>query len=85
MDSFVVKGLIWLMLAALIYHLVAGIRHILMDMGVGGSLAGGRLGARLVLIISVIFILMMGINLSLFKKLSQHSLCQGGKEKTKRT
>lgn len=35
--------------AALAYHLLAGVRHLLMDAGVGGSLRAGRASARFVL------------------------------------
>ena len=40
------KLLLWASLAALIYHLVAGVRHLLMDLGLGESLEGGRRGER---------------------------------------
>lgn len=55
------RFLIWFTLSMLIYHLVAGIRHIIMDFGIGDSLKGGRFGAWLVLIISAVFIVLMGI------------------------
>lgn len=47
-------------LAPLIYHLVAGVRHLIMDFGVGESLEGGQLGAKIVFALSVILILAMG-------------------------
>lgn len=56
-----VKLVLWALLAALAYHLVAGIRHLVMDMGVGESLRGGVLGARLVLAISVALVALMGV------------------------
>ena len=43
-----VKLITWGILAALIYHLIAGIRHIFMDMGFGESLAASRIGTKLV-------------------------------------
>jgi succinate dehydrogenase / fumarate reductase, cytochrome b subunit len=55
------KFIIWGILSALTYHLVAGIRHLIMDLGVGESLEGGRLGAKLVLIIAVVLILGLGV------------------------
>lgn len=55
------KWLIWAFLAALFYHLVAGIRHLCMDFGVGDSLQGGHLGARLVIIGTVILTLLAGV------------------------
>ena len=55
------KLILWASLAALIYHLLAGVRHLLMDLGIGESLEGGRRGATLVLILSVILILLTGV------------------------
>jgi succinate dehydrogenase / fumarate reductase cytochrome b subunit len=55
------KFIIWVTLAALCYHLVAGIRHLLMDIGIGSSLKAGRIGARLTLIVSAVVIMMIGI------------------------
>lgn len=52
---------IWLFLSALFYHLVAGIRHIFMDFCIGDTKAGGRLGAWLVIAMSVIFTVLSGV------------------------
>jgi succinate dehydrogenase / fumarate reductase, cytochrome b subunit len=60
-DSPVVKGFLWILLAALIFHFVAGIRHLLMDMGIGETHKGGRMGATLVFIISILLILAAGL------------------------
>ena len=59
-NIFVVQIIIWLSLAALIYHLVAGLSHLVMDYGFGETLSGGILGAKLVLISSIILMLMAG-------------------------
>src|SRR5690606_19584122 len=48
----VFQGVLWVVLAALSYHTVAGIRHLIMDMGVGESLKGGKTGAAIVLVIA---------------------------------
>jgi len=55
-----VKLVVWAILAVLLYHLVAGIRHLIMDAGVGETLEGGQRGAKLVFIISVVLILLVG-------------------------
>ena len=55
------KCIIWFLLSAFIYHFVAGIRHLMMDAGIGEELKSGRLGAKLVLVISVILTLLVGI------------------------
>lgn len=57
----VAKFLIWISLSALIYHLIAGLRHIVMDMGIAESLKGGRAGAYIVMILSAILIILTGI------------------------
>lgn len=51
-------------LAALIYHFIAGVRHFLLDVEIGDSISGGRLGARLVFVLFAIA--MTGVTLWLF-------------------
>ena len=61
LDSFFLRVIVWAMLSALAYHLVAGIRHLLMDFGLGESLEGGQLGAKVALVVAVILILLLGV------------------------
>lgn len=56
-----IKLLLWAVVAALIYHLIAGVRHLLMDAGIGETLEGGRTGAVLILTFSVIAIVLAGV------------------------
>lgn len=51
---------LWIMLSALGYHLIAGIRHILMDMHFFDSLKGGRIGAKFIVFLEVIIIIAGG-------------------------
>jgi succinate dehydrogenase / fumarate reductase cytochrome b subunit len=51
------KLVIGALMAALIYHSCAGVRHLVMDLGYGESLKGGVLGAQLTLGIAVVLIL----------------------------
>lgn len=44
---------LWVMLSALGYHLIAGIRHILMDMHLGDSLWAGRLSAKITIFLAL--------------------------------
>lgn len=60
LDHLVWKLVIWLVLSALLYHLVAGIRHLLMDMHIGESKQGGRCGAQAVLAISGLLMILCG-------------------------
>ncbi|MBM69944.1 MAG: succinate dehydrogenase, cytochrome b556 subunit [Haliea sp.] len=55
------KLILWAIAAGLIYHALAGIKHIIMDFGIGESLEGGTLGARLVIGLSVVLILLAGV------------------------
>lgn len=55
------KFVIWGLLSALLYHLVAGVRHLIMDMGIGETLEGGKLGSKLVLVVSAVVIVLVGV------------------------
>lgn len=61
LSSLWVRFFIWLVVVALLYHLVAGVRHLLMDMDIGESLQGGRRGAWAVVVITIILALIMGV------------------------
>jgi succinate dehydrogenase / fumarate reductase cytochrome b subunit len=54
MGSVPVKALIWLMATALTYHSLAGVKHLIMDLGFGETMAGGVLGARLVIALAAV-------------------------------
>jgi succinate dehydrogenase / fumarate reductase cytochrome b subunit len=55
------KMVIWVTLSGLIYHLVAGIRHLIMDMGIGEERESGRLAAQISLGVSIILIVSLGV------------------------
>ncbi|PYD26800.1 succinate dehydrogenase, cytochrome b556 subunit [Pseudomonas savastanoi] len=55
------KLIIWGLLSALLYHMVAGSRHLIMDSGVGETLEGGKLGSKIVIAVSVVLILLAGV------------------------
>lgn len=55
------KMIVLAMWAAVAFHLCAGIRHIIMDMGWAESLPRARLGALLVLMLTVALIILGGI------------------------
>ena len=60
-DSFLAKLLVWGVLSALIYHSVAGIKHLIMDLGIGETLEGGQVGARLVIAVSAVLMILTGV------------------------
>lgn len=47
-------GLAFIALAGLIFHFVAGVKHILHDFGVGETLQGGRTNSTMAIILAVI-------------------------------
>lgn len=53
--------LVWGTLAALAYHLVAGVRHLIMDMGIGETLQGGQDGAKVALVVAIVLIILAGV------------------------
>lgn len=55
------KLMIWAFGAAMIYHVLAGIRHMMMDIGFGEHLSAGRHSAILVIVLAVIFAIFLGI------------------------
>ncbi len=61
LQSPLAKLVIWGIVAALIYHSIAGIKHLIMDMGVGETLEGGQLGAKLTVGISTVLIILAGL------------------------
>mgnify|MGYP000939289512 FL=1 len=61
LSSVPMKLLMWAVLAAFIYHLLAGIKHLVMDMGIGETLEGGKTGAVLVLVFTVIGVALAGV------------------------
>jgi len=56
-----VKLITWGLLSSLLYHIVAGTRHLLMDLGYCESLEGGKLSSKIVLIIGVILVISAGV------------------------
>ncbi len=51
----------WALLSALLYHLVAGVRHLIMDSGHGETLEGGKLGSKIVIAVSAVLIVLAGV------------------------
>jgi succinate dehydrogenase / fumarate reductase cytochrome b subunit len=55
------KFVAWGLLSALLYHLVAGVRHLIMDMGIGETLEGGKLGSKIIIAVSAVLIVLAGV------------------------
>ena len=55
------KLVIWAVVAGLIYHSVAGVKHLVMDLGVGETMEGGTRGAKVVVVVAAILIVLAGV------------------------
>lgn len=61
LDSFLAKLIVWGVVSVLIYHALAGVKHLIMDFGVGETMEGGVTGARIVIALSIVLILIAGV------------------------
>ena len=61
MTSPLARLVVWAIVSGVIYHALAGIKHLIADFGIGETLEGGMLGARLVLVCSAILIALAGV------------------------
>jgi succinate dehydrogenase / fumarate reductase cytochrome b subunit len=53
-------ALIWLLVVAFLYHLLAGIRHLVMDFGLGETLNLAKMSAMIVLLLTLILAISFG-------------------------
>lgn len=60
-ESGLYKFVLWGILSALAYHMVAGIKHLLMDAGIGESKEAGPRGAKITIVVSLILIVGLGV------------------------
>ena len=61
MGTDAVKAGIWVGLAALSFHLCAGIKHLVLDFHVGDSLRGGRIASYLAAAASLVLMALAGV------------------------
>lgn len=61
LTSPIAKAVLWFVLVGLGYHMIAGVRHLFMDLGLGETLEGGRLGARIVIVLAIVQAIVVGI------------------------
>ncbi|MCK0714032.1 succinate dehydrogenase, cytochrome b556 subunit [Chromohalobacter sarecensis] len=60
-NNILAKLIAWGLLSALGFHFVAGIKHLLMDAGVGVDLEGGYRKAQITVVISAILVVLAGV------------------------
>ena len=63
LDNILFKLIFFGILAALIYHIIAGTKHLLMDLGIGETEQGSKIASRMVLVASLISIIILGVKL----------------------
>lgn len=51
----------WVILSATLFHLLAGIRHLMMDLGLGEGLKAGQFTAISVIVLTAIGAILMGV------------------------
>lgn len=56
-----IKCLIWLILFAFLYHLLAGVRHLLADGHIGTSRLGGKMSALMLFVVVGVSMLFIGL------------------------
>ena len=56
-----VKLVLWGIFTAMMYHSVAGIKHLVADFGIGETMEGGVLGARIVIAVTIVLALLGGV------------------------
>jgi succinate dehydrogenase / fumarate reductase cytochrome b subunit len=54
------KFVLWAVLGAVIYHLVAGVKHLFLDFHIGDSLEGASIATWLTLVTSAVLIVLAG-------------------------
>ncbi|UTW00926.1 succinate dehydrogenase, cytochrome b556 subunit [Marinomonas rhizomae] len=59
--NFLVQFVIWGVVSALMYHFVAGVKHLFMDMGYFEELESGRSAAIANIVIAVVLIVLAGV------------------------
>lgn len=58
-----IKFILWVFCSAWMYHAIAGVRHLIMDLGFGESLEAGRRSSILVIVLSILFIIFLGMRI----------------------
>ncbi|EHD22479.1 succinate dehydrogenase, cytochrome b556 subunit [Brenneria sp. EniD312] len=62
LDNFIVKFVVWGILTALAYHIVGGLRHLMMDLGyIEEDLVAGTRSAKISFVITVALSLLAGV------------------------
>lgn len=55
------KAIMWAVATAMSYHALSGIKHIIMDFGIGETMEGGVRGAQIVIALAIILAVVWGV------------------------
>lgn len=55
-----VKLVCWLLISVFFYHVIAGIRHLILDMGIGEQLRPARYSAWFIVLLEIVVIIAIG-------------------------
>lgn len=61
MSGVFAKLVLWAILSGVIFHFVAGVKHLIMDLGIGETLEGGKNLSVAVFVVAAIGILLAGV------------------------
>ncbi len=56
-----IKVLVLVVLASLVYHIFAGLKHLLLDFHVGDTYEGAKLGAQISIVLSILVTAALGV------------------------
>jgi succinate dehydrogenase / fumarate reductase cytochrome b subunit len=60
-SNFLAKFIVWGVVSALMYHFVAGVKHLFMDLGYFEELESGRQAAKANLVIAAVLVVLAGV------------------------
>ena len=63
LDTIPMKLLMWIFLSAVAFHVMAGLRHMLMDCGLAESVQSGRRSAYFIIFFEVVAVILIGVGL----------------------
>ena len=61
MDNHWMKLGVWILASATVFHFIAGLRHLTMDLGFWESVPAGRISAYAVFVLATIAIILLGV------------------------
>lgn len=61
LGGFIFKFILFGILSALIYHILGGIRHLLMDLGHFEELSSGNISAKLIIVLWLVLTVVVGV------------------------